>query len=159
MNYPTEAAEAATRTHPAHGDRGPRRRLRRDQIADRHHRAARTLGLLLTAADAQLWIEGARVWAARLSPEERRNLVLSAGLSLPPDAFADVADEVLAASPDPAGHPQPTLHDPIEEAVWWTEVARPDELAAYAMACSVAMAAPDRQAFLAWARARRGGEV
>jgi hypothetical protein len=116
--------------------------------------AVATLAEMLAADDPRLWIDGAPVWQAWLTAEERMALFASIACALPPAVVADLAVAVVGA----AGMPAPSSLAPAEDARFWTGVANTQEVRAYTLAGFVALSPQDRRDFLATAR-RITGEV
>ena len=90
-------------------------------MQDRHKRAAKALGYALTLADPQKWAATAIIWEARLVPAERYELARSILLAMP---FED-SEAVFADVMGGAGYPLPTFLDPLDEAQWWADLAKP----------------------------------
>ena len=109
-----------------------------------HLGASRMLGYALTLGDYETWEAASAVWQARLSKQERAALAWAALRALERDEALQVAETVLGG----AGAPLPPLFNPMSEAAFWTGIARPDEIDAYALACVRAMAPGRRAAFL-----------
>ena len=102
------------------------------------------MGYALTLGDYETWETASAIWQARLSTQERGALAWAALRALDhPDALA-VAETVLGGG----GMPLPPLFNPVSEAAFWTGIARPNEIDAYALACVRAMAPGKRAAFL-----------
>ena len=109
-----------------------------------HLGATRMLGYALTLGDYETWEAASAIWQARLSTQERGALAWAALRSLDHDDAVTVAENVLGG----AGMPLPPLFNPVSEAAFWTGIARPNEIDAYALACVRAMAPGKRAAFL-----------
>jgi hypothetical protein len=113
-----------------------------------HLGATRALGYALTLGDYETWEAASAVWQARLSTQERGALAWAALRSLDHDDALAVAEAVLGG----AGAPLPPLFSPVSEAAFWTGIASPAEIDAYALACTRAMAPGRRAAFLEYMR-------
>jgi hypothetical protein len=113
-------------------------------IKDRHKRAARMLGYVLTADNRPAWAAAALVWEARLDPAERYDLARSVMLAMRPEDNEALVADLLSG----AGYPLPTFLDPLDDAQWWADTANPAELRAYALAAFMAMPQRDRLDFL-----------
>lgn len=81
----------------------------------------------------------------RLSREERVALAFSAMKSLDRN---DAILTVEAAIDEGAGPPIPPLFSFIDEAAFWADMAHPEELEAYCLACFNAMSRTRQVAFL-----------
>ncbi|MEM8617788.1 MAG: hypothetical protein AAGF20_12755 [Pseudomonadota bacterium] len=121
----------------------------RQAMPDQYRRVARMVGLcLFSGRSVDNWHGLSVVLTARLEPEERALLGWSVLRSLTPGQAVDVLNTVL---PMRAGQPIAAFNDPADEAAFWTQVANPDELDAYAVAIFLAMSAVKQRAFLDFA--------
>jgi hypothetical protein len=106
--------------------------------------AVAALDELLAADDPSLWVDGAGVWRAWLTPRERMALFVSLACSMHPEIVAQLAVAVVGG----AGHPLPSYLSPGEEARLWVELANPQEARAYTLAGFLALSPKDRRDFL-----------
>jgi hypothetical protein len=115
---------------------------RRFRPIERHHRAARMLGLALTSGD---WPGLFIVFATRLVPSELAAVAFAAIDALPDDCRRSLvqalADAVLGETPPPP-------KNIMEEASLVAMCSTRDELKATALASFKAMSRKDRAAFL-----------
>jgi hypothetical protein len=88
------------------------------------------LGYALTLHDYETWEAASAVWQARLSPEECAAIAWAALRSLDRDHALAVIEAVL----DGAGAPLPPFINPMDEAMFWADIASPEELRAYTLA-------------------------
>lgn len=109
-----------------------------------HDRAARVLGLALTAVDADAWRCAGRAWRKSLSPAERGALAFVALAACEPEHRA----EIVAAFAPEAGPPLTPFGIVKGEAQTWAAVASRAEKKAYAAAAFLALPVADRRAFL-----------
>lgn len=116
-------------------------------MLDRHKRAAKTLGYVLTLAEPMKWAATARIWEARLNPTERYELARSVMLAMQPEDIEAVIADVTGA----AGYPLPSFLDPLADAQWWAGLANPAELRAYCLAAFMSMTKREQGAFLDFA--------
>ncbi|PRX37916.1 hypothetical protein SAMN05216257_105115 [Meinhardsimonia xiamenensis] len=117
----------------------------------RHLKAVRTFGYTLTLGDADSWAGLSIVLRARLEPRERAALAFAALAALDREDAIFTAEAALCTG---AGQPIPPLLGFMDEAAFWADMAEPDELDAYALACVQAMAPSRRAAFLEYMKGR-----
>jgi len=115
---------------------------------DEHERATRMFGFTLTLGTTDAWLDFSAVAAARLTPGELSGLAVSALTAL----CRETAAEAVRAVYWGAGPPLPPLFAVEEDASFWADMAMPEELRAYAVACFNRMSPQDRAAFLAQVR-------
>lgn len=109
-----------------------------------HLGATRVTGYALTLGGFDAWEAASAVWQARLTDTERAALAWAAMKSLDHADAMKVAETVLGG----AGAPLPPFLAPVDEAQFWASIASRQELDAYALACTRAMAPGRRAAFL-----------
>ncbi len=116
-----------------------------------HKRAIRAVEDALTLDAADYWDGLAVVLAARLTFQERMSLAYAANLSLEPED----AEQAFCAAHSKAGLPISYLFSVMDEAVFWADLATPEERDAYCLACFRRMR-PERQtAFLEFVQGRK----
>jgi hypothetical protein len=111
---------------------------------------ARFLGFAVLAKDPAIWVDGTRVLVKHLSPDERLSLAYCAMLALPKAGAEAVATATVPATG--AGRPVAPFGSVLDEAAFWADLAEPDELDAYCLACFKAMSRDRKAAFLAYAQ-------
>ena len=116
------------------------------------NRVAHSVGRALTlGTNIETWIGVALIFRARLTPQERAALAVSALRSLEP---SDAAQVFEFACPF-ADYPLPTLDNVMSSARWWASLADATELKGFAVASFEAMAPNDQIEFLRWASEQR----
>lgn len=116
----------------------------------RHLGATRMMGFALVLHDFERWEAASAVWQARLSPDERAALSWAALRCLDPDDARAVSEAVLGG----AGAPLPPFGNVVRDAAFWAGRADPQEIDAYALAATQAMASGRRAAFLEYLAGR-----
>ena len=101
----------------------------------------------LTLGDHDAWFGASAIWTARLDAPECVALAFAALKSLSPDKARLTAQSALSSG---AGQPIAPLFNHMDEAAFWADMAEPDELRAYALACFNRMSHPEQVAFLAY---------
>lgn len=108
-----------------------------------HKRAAKVLGYALTLGTPDAWFSASAVWQARLTSQEAGAIAWAAINATEPCHASEVATAALGGY----GMPQPALDDLMREAGWWADLARPEERAAYAVACFNRFSPKERDEF------------
>lgn len=118
-----------------------------EHIPSRINRVAHSVSRALTlGTNIETWLGVALIFRARLTPQERAALAVSALRSLEP---SDAAQVFEFACPS-AGYPS-TLDNLMRDARWWASFATEDELKAYSVAIHESMTPDDQANFLRWA--------
>lgn len=116
------------------------------------NRVARSVGYALRLGTGlEHWLRVALIFRARLTPQERADLAVSALRSLEPDDAAQVFEFACPF----ADYPVPTLDNVMSSARWWASLANTTELKGYAVAAFEAMTPDDQADFLRWASEQR----
>lgn len=112
-----------------------------------HQRVAKAFGDTLVLGTPSAWLGLVPVLCARMTPSERQALAFASLWSLNP---ADAQDAVQAAQKDArgCGWPIAPLISFMDDAAFWADMAEPDEIKAYCLACYDRMAQQDQAAFL-----------
>ena len=121
-------------------------------MPDAYKRVARTLGYSLLLTDADAWHGLTVVLTARLTPQEKIAMAWAVLRSLTPEQIVDVVQTVL---PEGVGSPIAPLFNHMDEAVFWADMAAPDELDAYCLASFNRMAPARQSAFLGFVLGRQ----
>ena len=123
------------------------------QFPNNINRAVHSLGrALLLGTSIEHWQGVALIFRARLTPQERAALAVSALRSLEP---SDAAQVFEFACPF-ADYPLPTVNNVMSSARWWASLADATELKGFAVASFEAMAPNEQAYFLRWASEQRG---
>ena len=117
-------------------------------IPDNIKRTCRAIGYAAWLNQSEHWAGLSTVLAARLSVEQRAALAFSAIRSLDEEIGQQVA---IAALPNTNGSPLQPLFSHMDEAAFWADMAEPDELEAYCLACFNRMSAVRQSDFLSFA--------
>lgn len=123
----------------------------RDHLSRDHTRASRMLGCALHADDAEIWLDAALVWRARLTAKERAAAAYSLIRSLDAEDQQAVVETLFGSQ----GMPIPPLLSNMEEAADWAFFAEPEQRKATALACFDNMPPNDQAAFLDHITTRR----
>lgn len=110
-----------------------------------HEKVGRTLERALTLGHWSAWAKMCVIIRLRLTVQELYWLAFVALKAMPKDEAVSVMELVLA---DGVGPPIPPLFDYMDEAAFWADMAEPDELKAYLLACFNRMPYSDQTAFL-----------
>ena len=121
-------------------------------MPDAYKRVARTLGYSLLLTDADAWHGLTVVLTARLTLQEKIAMAWAVLRSLTPEQIVDVVQTVL---PEGVGSPIAPLFNHMDEAVFWADMAAPDELDAYCLASFNRMAPARQSAFLGFVLGRQ----
>lgn len=109
-----------------------------------HKRAARMLGFSLTLGTSRGWSGFVTVASAWLTDAERAALAFSSLKSLPPETAVDTFNAAFAGT----GWPVAALGDPVAEASFWVDHARPEERRTYLVTIFNSLSQRDRFDFL-----------
>ena len=108
--------------------------------------AGEVLTMALTADDADGWRMASRLWSLRLSSEQRMAHALA--------ALASCEEEdiwtICGAAQGGAAAPIAAFNSYMDEASFWADMASPNELKAYSVACYLRLSDRDRIAFNNW---------
>ena len=110
-----------------------------------HKKIARAFGFALTLGTDVAWFKFGFLLKMRLTSRERAALALMALKTLKRDEAIKVA---LAAIPEGAGPPIPPLLSFQDEALFWSDMAEPEELQAYAAASFFSMSVEAKSNFV-----------
>lgn len=121
------------------------------KIPDDIKRVSRSLGYALWLDDTDLWFGLPVIFQARLGTRQRATLAFMALKSLDHDDASLAAEKALAGG---AGQPIAPLFNHMDEAAFWADMAVPDELDAYCLACFKRMAPRRQSAFLEFVQGR-----
>ena len=108
--------------------------------------AGRVLTMALTVHDADGWCMASRLWSLRQPPEKRMAHALAALVACEGGDIRHVCTAALGG----AGTPIAPFLSYMDEASFWADMATPDELKAYSVACYLRLSARDRMAFHDW---------
>ncbi|MBS8225327.1 hypothetical protein [Vannielia litorea] len=109
-----------------------------------HKRAARMLGFSLTLGTSSGWSDFVTVASAWLTDAERAALAFSSLKSLSPQTAAETFNAAFAGT----GWPVAVLGDPVAEASFWVDHARPEERCTYLVTIFNTLSKRDRLNFL-----------
>jgi hypothetical protein len=121
-------------------------------IKPAHKSVARSIGYALTTGDSDGWGMFTAVTLLRLDDLERVGMAYAALRSLHQDHVKDTLEAALGRSG--VGMPQAPLFNHMDQAVFWADMATPDELDAYALASFNRMAPQRQAAFLGFIQGR-----
>ncbi|MFD1193344.1 hypothetical protein ACFQ3C_01500 [Seohaeicola saemankumensis] len=138
--------------HCAKAAQKPVRNALSEYANPKHKAATRSLGYALTLGDEASWRGLIIVLMSRLTIEERAALAFSTLRSMGPDEAAMTAKAALEEAT--AGMPIAAFDGVISEAAFWADLADPDELDAYCLACFNRMAPARQAAFLSFVQRR-----
>lgn len=115
---------------------------------ERHKRVSRMVGYCLTLSTVEGWKGLVPVLIARLTVNERKWLACMSLQALDePDAI-EVGRDVLGQ--EGRGMPIAAFDGVVDEAAFWADMAEPDELDAYCLACFNRMEANRQKQFLSY---------
>ncbi|MGR3792625.1 hypothetical protein [Vannielia sp. SX4] len=109
-----------------------------------HKRTARMLGYALTIGTSTGWSGFVTVASAWLTDAERAALAFSSLKSLSPGTALDTFNAAFAGT----GWPVAALGDPVAEASFWVDHARPEERRTYLVTIFNSLSQRDRFDFL-----------
>lgn len=121
------------------------------QIPSGIKRVSRAIGFAAWLDESSAWIGLSTVLRARLEPHQRAAMAYASLRSLDPEQVAAVVAAVLPVSQPPI---EP-LHDYLDEAAFWADMADLEALEAYCLASFNAMPRPRQAAFLEFVQARQ----
>lgn len=110
-----------------------------------HKKIVRAFGYVLTLGTDIAWFKFRKLLKKRLTTHERAALAFMVITSLDRDEAIKVA---LAAIPDGAGPPIPPFFSFQDEALFWSDMAEPEELQAYAAASFFSMSVEAKSNFV-----------
>lgn len=121
-------------------------------IKPAHKSVARSIGYVLTTGDSDGWNKFTAIALLRLDDAERMVMAYAALRSLHPDHVEATLGAALGGSG--VGMPQAPLFNHMDEAVFWADMATPDEVGAYCLASFNRMAPQRQSAFLGFVQGR-----
>ncbi len=101
------------------------------------------------------WLDLVSEFLARLTVQERAALAFMALRSLDPEIACVTADTALHSG---VGAPLAPLFSFMDEAAFWADMAEPEELEAYCLACFDRMATRRQAAFLDYVNGRTAAQ-
>ena len=108
--------------------------------------AGEVLTMALAAHDAEGWRMASLLWSLRLPPEKRIAHSLATLAACESHDIRHVCNAAFGG----AGAPNAPFLSYMDEASFWADMATPDELKAYSVACYLRLSACDRLAFHDW---------
>jgi hypothetical protein len=122
------------------------------QIPNNIKRVSKSLGYTLWLDTFEDWDGLSLILRSLLTDRQRAALAFMALKALDYDQAVMAAEAALSEG---AGQPIAPLFNHMDESAFWTDMATPDELDAYALASFNAMPAPRKAAFLEFVQGRQ----